>query len=1000
MPKSLRLSLGGIIDRKKPVNFQFNGRQLCGYKGDTLASALLANGIHLVSRSFKYHRPRGIFASGTEEPNALVQLEVGPRTLASHQATRIKLYEGLKAFSANCWPSPTFDLLGILGFFHRILPAGFYYKTFMWPRWGWKIYEYLIRHIAGLGHCPRQPDPDRYDHMNAHTDILIIGSGPSGLAAAIEASNSSARIIIVDENSKFGGRLLSDNSKINNKNGPDWAVQQESILASNPNVKMLKNTTAFGYYDHNLIGMIENLTDPITGVKGKKRQRLWKIRAKQVVLAQGAFERPLVFSDNDRPGIMLAGAIRTFLNKYAVIPGRRVALFVNNDDAYRTALDLNAHGVEVVVVIDLRKEVTGVLPNRTISEGIEVVEDAAITSVIGKSHVKKIEVMMLSEDGKSVQGEKRFFDCDLIGISGGWNPAVHLHSHSNGKTVWRKDDGVFIPGKTLQDSISIGACSGNFSLQNCLKDGWAAGKKVVKLAGFSSSKSNSPKDTENIPEQPWRNIWIIPSNAPAGQNDKHFVDQQHDVTAADIQLAAREGYQSVEHTKRYTTLGMATDQGKTSNIPGHAILAEILGKEISVIGTTTFRPPYTPVTIGAFAGPYTGHLFAPIRRSPMHYWHESNGAIWEDVGEWKRPWYYPKRNESMHDAVARECLATRNSVGILDASTLGKIDIQGPDSAEFLNRIYTNNWENLEIGCCRYGIMLREDGMVMDDGVTSRLGKNHYLMTTTTGNAASVLAWLEEWSQTEWPTLKVYFTSVTEQYATITLSGPNARLLLEEFTNDIDLGSDAFPAMQYREGTIGGLRARVFRISFTGECAFEINVQASGGANLWTNFVNAGEKYGITPYGTETMHVLRAEKGYIIVGQETDGTVTPYDLGMTWIISKNKDFIGRRSLDRPDTARNDRKQLVGLLPDNKTEVLPEGGQIVSQLQEIYPMPMIGHVTSSYHSPILDRSFALALIKGGRKRLGQKVHVPLEDRTITCQVTSHLFYDKEGHKLNG
>ena len=999
MSAKFRLSEGGIINREKPINFQFNGQALAGFQGDTLASALLANGIHLVGRSFKYHRPRGIFASGSEEPNALVQLELGSRTLPNHQATQIQLYEGLTAYSVNCWPSPKFDLMAINNLFHRLIPAGFYYKTFMWPKGGWKFYEYFIRRAAGLGHSPKLPDPDIYDQMNIHADILIIGGGPSGLAAAAKASNSGARVIIADDKPQLGGRLLSENAEINNKPALEWVIQIEKTLTSNANVTLLKNTTGFGYYDHNFLGLIETRSPRITGEDNQIRQRIWKVRAKHVILAQGAFERPLIFSDNDRPGIMLAGAVRTYLNRYAVIPGRRAILFTNNDDAYRTALDLHSKGIKVSSIIDIRQNVTGALPMQALAAGIEIIEEAAITGIVGTHRVKKVEVQLLSDSGESVLGSKRTIECDLVCVSGGWNPAVHLHSHSGGTNIWREKDGVFIPKSSPQAVTSTGAGKGIFSLEGCLKDGWHSGKDAAKLAGFAIKKTKPPVDTKKIAEQAWRNIWCIPTNFPIGHNGKHFIDQQNDVTAADIKLAVREGYKSVEHTKRYTTLGMATDQGKTSNIPGHAILATTLGQDIPDTGTTTFRPPFTPITIGALAGRKTGKLFAPIRRTPIHNWHENNNCIWENVGDWKRPWYYPHNSETMQETVNRECLATRNQVGILDASTLGKIDIQGPDATEFLNLIYTNSWSNLEIGSCRYGLMLGEDGMVMDDGVTSRLSQNHYLMTTTTGNAASVLSWLEEWSQTEWPSLKVYFTSVTEQFATITLSGPNARPLLKEFTKDIKLNNSDFPFMTWRAGFVGDLPARVFRISFTGECSFEINVPASGAMNLWTNLINAGEKYGLVPYGTETMHILRAEKGYVIVGQETDGTVTPQDLGMDWILSKNKDFIGRRSLLRPDSVREDRKQLVGLLPRDTDQIPPEGGQVVSQLEEAPPMSMIGHVTSSYYSATLGHSFCLALIKNGRKKMGETVHIPLLDQNIACEVTSPIFYDRAGKRQN-
>ena len=1001
MMQKFRLPDRGRIERDIPVNFTFNGRRYQGYRGDTLASALLANGVRLVGRSFKYHRPRGIMAAGAEEPNALVQLETGARTLADQQATLVELYEGLIADSVNCWPSPGFDVMAVNNWFHRILPSGFYYKTFMWPTSGWKIYEYFIRRAAGLGHSPHEPDPDHYDRMNIHCDVLVVGGGPAGLLATLSAGRAGARVVLADDQPELGGGLLAERAEIDGSPAMDWVSAAEAELETMTDITVLKRTSAFGYYDHNFIGMIETRSAKISDGGGVSRQRLWRVRARQVVLATGAIERPLVFSDNDRPGVMLAGAVRTYVNRYGVTPGKRIAVFTNNDDAYRTALDLVEAGVEVAAVIDLRSDPGGELPTRAVEQGIEVLDDTAITGVIGVHGVRGIEVMSLNADGDGVVGEARVVDCDVVCSSGGWNPAVHLHSHSGGKVVFEDERNIFVPGETIQAVRSAGAANGDFSLSECLATGAAAGKAAAAKTGFKKSARKKSPRANKVDEATPRHLWIVPTTRPVGQRGKHFLDLQNDVTAADVQLAAREGYRSIEHAKRYTTLGMATDQGKTGNIPGMAILGQALGAEsLSHVGTTTFRPPYTPVTFGALAGRDVGPLAEPVRMSPIHHWHERVGCKWEDVGQWKRPWYYPQVGECMRDAVDRECLAARNAVGILDASTLGKIDIQGPDAAEFLNRIYTNAWSKLAVGKCRYGLMLGEDGMVMDDGVTTRLGDNHYLMTTTTGNAAAVLGWLEEWLQTEWSELKVYCSSVTEYWSTIAICGPYARALLCEFTSDSDLGAEAFPFMTLREGTVAGIPARIFRISFTGELTFEINVPASYAMALWTALINAGDKFGITPFGTETMHVLRAEKGFIIVGQETDGTVTPSDLGMDWIVSKNKDFIGRRSLSRADCVRDDRKHLVGLLPDDVNTVLPEGGQITAEKHAGPPMPMIGHVTSSYFSANLGRSFALALVKGGRQRLGAKVYVPLTDRTLSAEITEPVFFDPDGSRLHG
>ena len=999
-----RLAEGGLIDRADSLAFTFNGRRLRGFAGDTLASALLASGIRLVGRSFKYHRPRGIFSAGVEEPNALVQLETGARTLPNQQATRVALYDGLTAESINCWPGPEFDAMSVMGLFHRLIPAGFYYKTFMWPAPAWHFYEHFIRKAAGLGAAPAEPDPDHYDKMNAHADVLVVGAGPAGLAAALAATRAGARVVLADDQDRPGGWLLNERREIDGKPAEQWVAAALKELDAAENTRVLTRTTAFGYFDHNFMGLIEHLGPTQVAGGDRARQRIWRIRAKQVLLATGAIERPLIFSDNDRPGVMLAGAVRAYANRYGVAAGKRVALFTNNDDAYRTALDLKAAGVSVPVVIDLRRDPAGDLVTEAEAAGIEVVDGAAVTAVSGARGVNGIEVMTLNDTGDGITGSARSISCDVVASSGGWNPAVHLHSHAGGKAVFDETRGIFLPGETLQACRSVGAANGMFTLAGCLTEGLAAGRDAAKASGAAKQSRRKAPTATTEDETPPKLIWVVPTTQAVGRRGKHFLDQAHDVTVNDVQLAAREGYTSIEHAKRYTTLGMAPDQGKTGNIQGMAVLGKALGVDNpGQIGTTTFRPPYTPVTIGALAGRDIGPLMDPVRKTPMHQWHELAHAKWEDVGQWKRPWYYPKKGENMHDAVMRECRAVRGALGILDATTLGKIDIKGPDATKLLNMVYSNAWDKLAVGHCRYGLMLGEDGMIFDDGVTSRLAENHYCMTTTSGNAAQVLEWLEEWLQTEWPDLKVYCTSVTEAWANITICGPHARDLLAEFTDDIDLAPDAFPFMTMREGHVAGMPARVFRVSFTGELSYEVNVPASYGLSLWTAFMNAGDKYGITPFGTETMHVLRAEKGYIIAGQETDGTVTPADVGMSWALSKKKDFIGRRSLARADSQRDDRKQLVGLLPLDPKEVLPEGGQITEiayTMPVSEPVPMIGHVTSSYHSPTMDCGFALALIKRGRERHGETVYVPLEDRTVTATVTGPVFYDPEGEKLHG
>ncbi|MEK9723203.1 MAG: 2Fe-2S iron-sulfur cluster-binding protein, partial [Rhodospirillaceae bacterium] len=762
MTQPLRLPSGGRIDRDTAWSFSFNGRRYAGHPGDTLASALMANGVRIVGRSFKYHRPRGIFAAGVEEPNALVQLETGARTLPNQQATRVELYDGLSADSVNCWPGPDVDLSAAIGWFHRLTPAGFYYKTFMWPAPAWHFYEHFIRKAAGLGAAPADPDPDHYDKMNAHADLVVVGAGPAGLAAALAAGRTGARVILVDDQPALGGWLLNERREIDGAPAAEWAAAAEAELAGMDEVRVLKRTTAFGYYDHDFLGLIEQRSPVLSDGGDVSRQRLCRVRAKRVVLATGAIERPMVFADNDRPGVMLAGAARTYAHRYGVIPGKRVCVFTNNDDAYRTAIDLADAGVAVPAVVDVRDDPTGELVTAAMERGIQIVDGAAVTGVYGSRGVQAVEVMALSGSGDGVTGAARRIDCDVVASSGGWNPAIHLHAHAGGKAAFDGERGVFLPGATRQHNVCAGAANGVFDLAGCLADGAAAGKAAAAAAGFK--KAGRPKQPKAASENETlaRLLWVVPTTQPLGRRGKHFLDLAHDVTAADIHLAAREGYESVEHAKRYTTLGMAPDQGKTGNIPGMAVLGAALGKDdLGQVGTTTFRPPFTPVTLGALAGRDIGPLMDPARMTPMHHWHETAGANWEDVGQWKRPWYYPRAGESMADAVGRECQAVRNAVGILDATTLGKIDIKGPDAAQFLNMVYTNAWDTLKPGHCRYGLMLGEDGMVMDDGVTTRLADDHFFMTTTTGNAASVLEWLEEWSQTEWPAMKVYFTSVT-----------------------------------------------------------------------------------------------------------------------------------------------------------------------------------------------------------------------------------------------
>ena len=1005
MSQENRIAQGGRIDRQQLFRFTFDGRELNGYAGDTLASALLANGVHLVGRSFKYHRPRGIFSAGAEEPNALVQVGAGAYSEPNIIATQLELYQGLTAISQNRWPNLRFDIASINSFMSRLIPAGFYYKTFMWPASWWMTYEHWIRKTAGLGKSPSHPDPDRYEQRHAHCDVLVVGAGPAGLAAALIASRAGARVIIADEQNEFGGTLLSGESDIDGSPSAEWISDVEQKLAQHEHVTLLPRTTVTGYYDYNYLVAVERVTDHRTpGTESHlPRQRLWKIRAKQVVLATGAIERPLVFADNDRPGVMLANAVRTYIKRYAVLPASSLVVFTNNDSAYRTALDAKECGAQVSIV-DIRTNPKGDLVDRAENENIMVYRGCAITGVNYAGRLRGVEVMRLSEDGNAVLGSSRTnIECGVVATSGGWTPTLHLHSQARGRLAFDERIAAFVPaeGCRINPNLSAGACNGVFGLGRCLKNGFDAGSAAAKAAGFDGISLPVP-NVNDVVEGSLRTLWVIPCEHAIGHGrKKHFHELHNDATVDDLHLAVREGFGAIEHLKRYTTTGMGTDQGKTSNLVALGVLSEIRGESLQSIGTTTFRPPYTPLTFGAVVGQNRRDLFLQKRTTAMHPWHDRNGAVYEDVGDWKRPRFFPESNEDMDAAVQRECKAVREKVGILDASTLGKIDIQGKDSAWLLNMVYTNAWSKLETGRSRYGLMLNEHGMVFDDGVTTRIGENHYHMTTTTGGAARVLTWLEEWLQTEWPEKEVYCTSVTEQWAVAAINGPASRDLLSELT-DIPLDSERFPFMSMQECRVAGVPARVFRISFTGELAFEINVPAHYGLYLWEQLIEHGRKHDICPYGTESMHVLRAEKGFIIVGQDTDGSVTPFDLGLDWIVSKKKeDFIGRRSLSRSDTAKPGRKQLVGLLTEDPQIVLPEGAHVVAEVKDHPPMPMLGHVTSSYMSPNLGRSIAMALVYDGKNRMGDQLSLKLIDgRVVKAAITDPVFYDREGTRARG
>ena len=993
-----RLAEGGRIDRTRALSFSFDGRAMQGYAGDTLASALLAGGVNTVARSLKYGRRRGIVGHGPEEPNAIVHLGSGPGSLPNQRATEVELYEGLAARSTRSGPQR------LLGAFSGLLPAGFYYKTFMHPRRLWMMWERLLRRAAGFGEAPDGPDPDTYDKLNQHCDVLVVGAGPAGLAAALEAARSGARTLIADEQREFGGSLLGRTPAVDGGSGADWVQDAIAELSSCPNATLLPRATVSGYYDHNFFTILERRTDHLPAVDATgARQRLHRVRARQAVLATGAIERPLVFANNDLPGVMLASSVSTYLHRYAVAPGDKLVLFTTNDNAYRTAIDWQRAGREVVGVVDARQNPVGALVQAAMDAGIDVISGHGVVEALGRSRVRSAVIAPMDAWGDALTGPSRRLDCNLIACSGGWSPTLHLSSQTGTRPRWSDTATAFLPGDPGARAICAGAVTGARSLRECVQGGASAGAMAASRTGLGNGRTTfSIPDTEDPPETPSQALYLVPHRKPVSRAPKQFVDFQLDVTAADIQLAAREGYTSVEHMKRYTALGFGTDQGKLGNVNGVAILARALGQEIAATGTTMFRPVYTPMTFGAAAGRDVDDMFDPERHTPMHAWHEARGAVWEDVGRWKRPRYYPRPGETMRQAVNRECLAARDSVALLDASTLGKIDIQGSDAAAFLDRVYTTGFTRLGIGRCRYGLMLHENGYIFDDGVTARIGENRYLMHTTTGNAEAVFAWLEFWRQTEWPALDIHFTSVTDHWVTAAVVGPKSRDVLRKTCTDIDLDRQAFRFMDVREGHVAGVPARVFRISFSGELSFEVNVPANYGRQVWDALIEAGAELGITPYGTETMHVLRADKGFIIVGQDTDGSMTPADMGMAWAVRRNKTFgfLGDRSLALAAHQREDRFQLVGLATADPGTVLPEGAQLVEEPGSSPPVAMQGHVTSSYYSARLSRSIALAMVKRGSKRAGQILYAPLADgRIVSATIVSPVFYDPEGARQN-
>jgi sarcosine oxidase subunit alpha len=1002
-----RVPHGGRIDRTRQVTFTFDGSRCTGFAGDTLASALLANGVRVLGRSFKYHRPRGLLGAGSEEPNALVTVvRDEARSTPNVRATQVEIYDGLVAASQNRWPSLGFDVMAVNDLLAPLLPAAFYYKTFMWPRSAWhRWYEPAIRRAAGLGHAPVAPDPDRYAQRYAHCDVLVVGAGPAGLAAALAASGTGARVMLCDEQSEPGGSLLAERAAtIDGRPADVWLAEASAALAARPNVTLLTRTTAFGYFPHNLIGLCERLTDhlPAPAVDAP-RERLWQVRAREVVLTTGAVERPLVFPGNDRPGVMLASAASTYLHRYGVRVGSHIVVVTGCDSGYATALDLHAAGAKIELVADVRETATGIAAQAAREAGLDIVDRATVLGTSGRLGLRAVRIGRLAD---GMNGEHRRIVCDALLMSGGWTPSVHLHSQSRGKPTWDAARQAFLPGPAAERERSAGACRGVDGLESVLDDGAQAGLAAARAAGHAGEWRPLRATARDF------SVLGAPGalrHGAIGTPSRAFVDFQNDVTTKDLALAAREGFESIEHIKRYTTTGMATDQGKTSNLNALAIVAEGLARPLPDVGHTTFRMPYTPVTFGALAGYDRGDLFDPVRTTPTHEWARRHGAVFEDVGQWKRARFFPRDGEDLHGAVARECRAVRAACGIFDASTLGKIEVVGPDAATFLSRMYVNDFTSLAVGRCRYALQLRDDGFVCDDGVIARLADARYHVTTTTGGAARVLALMEDYLQTEWPGLRAWLTSTTEQWAVIAVQGPKAREVLSPLVDGVDLSAGALPHLAARDGRICGVPMRLFRVSFTGELGFEVNIPAEFGQPVWEAIFACGREHGITAYGTETMHVLRAEKGYIIVGQETDGTVTPYDVGLGWAIGRSKpDFVGKRALARPAMHAPDRKQLVGLLTVDPQVVLEEGAQLIegagaSVSARQAPKPkhrhLIGHVTSSYASAVLGRSIALALIEGGRSRIGQTLQVPMPNGDITVTVTAPVFYDAEGARLH-
>ncbi|MGR3344337.1 MAG: sarcosine oxidase subunit alpha family protein [Paracoccaceae bacterium] len=972
---------GGLIDRSRTLNFTFNGKQMQGHPGDTLASALLANGRRLVGRSFKYHRPRGIFSAGSEEPNALVHLRSGAHREPNTRATVAELFDGLEATSQNHRGSLNFDLMAVTDLLSPFLAAGFYYKTFMWPKAFWeKLYEPVIRASAGLGSLSMQEDPDVYDKGFLHCDVLVIGAGPAGLSAALAAGRSGARVIIADEDFLLGGRLNAESFGVSGMSGSDWAAKAVAELGAMASVRIMNRTTVYGAYDHGIFGALERKTDHLVSAAGKPRQVLWRIYSKRSILAAGSTERPIVFGNNDRPGIMLAGAVRVYVNRYGVTPGRAVAVFTNNDDGWRTATDLYAKGVTITAVIDSREIAAPVsIPGASVVMGGRIVDTA------GR---KGIRTLTLS-NGRTIPA-------DCLAVSGGWNPNVHLTCHQRGRPDWRECIAAFVPGADLPVGMIVaGAANGTLTLGDALKEGRTTANELVTDLGFTPSPKAAAKAEDEACDV--SAYWHVTES-----RKRVWLDLQNDVTVKDIKQSYAEGFRSVEHLKRYTTLGMSTDQGKTANIPALAIMAECTGKSIPETGTTIYRPPYTPVPIGAFGGRSRGKDFRPYRLTRSHEWAKEHGAVFVEAGNWLRAhWYVRPGEKTWRDSVDREVEMTRGSVGICDVTTLGKIDIQGRDAAEFLNKVYTNGFAKLAVGKVRYGLMLREDGIAYDDGTTARLGESHFVMTTTTANAVLVLQRLEFARQCLWPGLDLNLISITGGWAQIAVAGPNSRALLQKIVDkDSDISNEAFPFMACAEITVcGGTPARLFRISFSGELAYEVAVPARFGDSLFRTLLATGEEFDAVAFGTEALSVMRIEKGHA-AGNELNGQTTALNLGLARMVSKKNDCIGNTLSERPELNRDDATKLMGFRPVNRSEMLVAGAHFIAKGDEANMASDQGWMSSVAYSPSLGHSIGIGFIERGHARKGEIVRAvnPAYNSEVEVEIVSAHFIDPEGERL--